>query len=60
MIMALKPRNPANSFLALGLRANHDSVAASEGTMRPKKHGMTGSSELCRAAAGRQASDAAG
>jgi IS5 family transposase len=42
-------RKLAISFLRFPFSAKHDSVAASEGTMRPKQHQTTGSNDLFRA-----------
>ena len=39
----------AISFSRFPRIEKHDSVAASEGAMRPKKHEMTGSADLFRA-----------
>jgi hypothetical protein len=45
----LRAQNLAISFLRFPFLAKHDSVGASEGTMRPKQHKTTGSNDRFRA-----------
>ena len=41
--------DPCNFGFGFPRATNHDSLAASEGTMRPKQHETTGSGDLFRA-----------
>src|SRR3984893_1247588 len=49
MGFGMRPWKLANSFSRFPRIEKHDSVAASEGVMRPKKHETTGSGDLFRA-----------
>src|SRR5882724_11672076 len=49
MGFGMRPWKLANSFSRFPRIEKHDSVAASEGAMRPKKHETTGSGDLFRA-----------